>query len=98
MILRTGSWYFSTSKHTPVGKNEPFTPFSSKVFNTGIILGVCGIGIFTVMCIFEKKFRRKMGWDKLPCQDENNINACDSSIDDTTNTDNKEDNTNDLPR
>lgn len=68
--------------------------YSSKVFNTGVILGICGLGAFVVMCVFEKKFRRKMGWDTLPCSESTESVACALSVD--INTDNKEDENNDL--
>lgn len=37
--------------------------YSSTMFNVGITVSLIGLAIFVVMCVFEKPFRRKMGWD-----------------------------------
>ena len=37
--------------------------YSSAMFNVGIIISLFGLALFVVMCVFEKKYRLKMGFD-----------------------------------
>jgi uncharacterized membrane protein YfhO len=68
--------------------------YSSKVFNIGLILGFIGLNAFVVMCVFEKKFREKMGYDKQ-IEDSENISEPLNELENENKTD-KEDKNDDL--
>jgi hypothetical protein len=68
--------------------------YSSKVFNIGLILGFIGLNAFVVMCVFEKKFREKMGYDKQ-IEDSENVSEPLNELENENKTD-KEDKNDDL--
>lgn len=51
------------------GEHQIEFKYSSTVFNVGLILSLLGLGLFVVMCVFEKKYRIKMGFDNLAFDD-----------------------------
>ena len=69
--------------------------YSSRVFNVGLILGFIGLNAFVVMCVFEKKFREKMGYDKRT-EDSENVSEPIDELENENKTD-EEDTNDDLP-
>ncbi len=45
------------------GEHTVELKYSSAPFNIGITISLIGVAIFTVMCVFEKAYRRKKGFD-----------------------------------
>lgn len=45
------------------GEHEIEFKYSSKVFNVGICISLFGLALFVLMCVFERKYREKMGFD-----------------------------------
>ena len=65
--------------------------YRSKVFNAGLALGFVGLGAFVVLCVFEKKLREKMGYDK-PIQDAENASEPVDALENENKTDEKDKN------
>ncbi|MBR2296968.1 MAG: YfhO family protein [Clostridia bacterium] len=47
------------------GEHEIELKYSSTMFNVGVGVGLFGLALFIVMCVFEKAYRRKMGFDAI---------------------------------
>ncbi len=79
------------------GEHQIELKYSSKVFNVGLVLSFIGLSAFVVMCVFERKFREKMGYDKALDSAESTSEPIDeSSLANTENNTNEEDKNDDL--
>ena len=50
------------------GEHTVELKYSSTMFNAGLAISLFGLALFVVMCVFEKRFRIRMGWDSAPVQ------------------------------